>query len=561
MIKIDFKKTEYLEKEITQEGIDRWNKERRRMIKKLTPSIIVTTLINLLDVVFLVLMSFLLQYFIDGIQQTGKINYIFLIILTSVIILQAVITLISNYLGWRLEVKGQKLVGKYIYKTALQNDEFLSKVKSGDIVQLAANDSQSLGQRLGARFSYVLCGLTQTIAILAVIFYFSWIVGIAVVLFYPLYFFFGSIVNKEIEKRSYINAKNWASTSHVRLKGINGWLELAMLKKRSYYADKYNKSFDKSTDSSLATCKVQSVQMMFSVIAGYYLPIICIVACTIPILYGSSVSVSSLLLVYMLAGYLVNPLNLFTGTLQMYSEDKALYKRMSDLLFINPEEGNDGEDVGEIKDIDINIDNYSYGGDELLLKNCRLHAERGDVVSVTGDSGCGKSTLFKLLVKQNPYELLHGSIQFNGKPVQTLSKDKLYDEMQYVSQNYFVFEDTLYNNLCMGDEFTKEQIDKAIDICCLNEFVAEYGLDMVMEENGKNISQGQLQRVCIARSLLREPRCLMLDEPTSALDKATGDKLMENIARYTKERGAITFVISHKDDATTLADKSIQLAK
>lgn len=282
---------------------------------------------------------------------------------------------------------------------------------------------------------------------------------------------------------------------------------------------------------------------------------------TLPMLVGSAVSISTLLLVYMLAGYLGDPLILFAATLGMFSEDKALYRRMSDLLYVNPEEENNGEDVGEIKDIEIEIDDYSYGGEELLLKNCTLHAEKGDMVSVQGDSGCGKSTLFKLLVKQNPYELLHGSIQFNGKPVQSLNKDKLYDEMQYVSQNYFVFEDTLYNNLCMGDEFSDEQIDKVIDICCLNDFVKEYGLDIVMEENGKNISQGQLQRICIARSLLREPSCLLLDEPTSALDKATGDKLMENIAQYTKERGAITFVISHKDDAIANSNKSLLLAK
>ncbi len=561
MKKLDFEKTEYLKKDITPEGIAHWNKERRRMINKIAPSVVVSTSVTLLNTIILVAMSFFLQNFIDKIQATGKIDYIFLIILTGFIILQAVTTLFQNYFGWTLDMKGRRLVCKYLYKTALKNDEFLNKVKSGDIVQLLGADAYAIGQRMGARLAYVLGAVVQTIAILSTIFYFSWAVGIAVVIFYPLYFFVSGKINKRLEKRSYEEAKNGAKLSHVRLKGINGWLELAMLKKRSYYAGKYNKAFDKAMGSTIAKLKVQAVQMMFSVMTVNYLPIICIVVSTLPMLVGSAVSISTLLLVYMLAGYLGDPLILFAATLGMFSEDKALYRRMSDLLYVNPEEENMGEDVGEIKDIEIEIDDYSYGGEELLLKNCTLHAEKGDMVSVQGDSGCGKSTLFKLLVKQNPYELLHGSIQFNGMPVQSLNKDKLYDEMQYVSQNYFVFEDTLYNNLCMGDEFPDEQIDKVIDICCLNDFVKEYGLDIVMEENGKNISQGQLQRICIARSLLREPSCLLLDEPTSALDKATGDKLMENIAQYTKERGAITFVISHKDDAIANSNKSLLLAK
>lgn len=305
--------------------------------------------------------------------------------------------------------------------------------------------------------------------------------------------------------------------------------------------------------------RLSALYNVLGVVVSYFLPVLSVLVCTLPVLLGSAVSTSALLIVYMLSGYLSNPLNLLTGALQMFGEDKALYRCMSDLIYIDADKN--GEDVGEINTIDISISDYSYDGEEKLLKNCNLHAVRGDIVCVSGDSGCGKSTLFKLLVKRNDYSFLNGSITYNGKPVQSLSKDKLYDGLQYVSQNYFVFEDTLYNNLCMGDKFSDESVREVIDMCCLGGFVEEYGLNMMLEENGKNISQGQLQRICIARALLRRPRCLLLDEPTSALDAATGDRLMENIAIYTKERGAITFVISHKDDVMGRADKFIALKK
>lgn len=558
---MQFQTTEYLQKEITPAGRAYWKETRNRMKRKLLPSILVSMVFDILEVVLLVLISFLLQAFIDGVSETGSIDVTTTLILAAAIVIRTANTFFVNYLGWRLGLKGQELVSVQMYKNALRNDEFLSKVKSGDIVNLIGKDSVQMGERLGERISSILCGVLQTAAVLGIIFYFSWPVGIAVLVFYPLYFLCGQLVNRRLEKQDYITSKEWANTSHVRLKGIQGWMELAILKKRGYYAEQYKSAYERSIKAQLKTDRLLSVQMMLSVFVSYLLPILSVIVCTLPILLKQEVGTSSLLVVYMLSGYLSNPLNLLTGAIRMFAEDKALYRRMSDLLYFDPEESDAGEDAGDIACVDIDIEEYSYGGEEKLLKGCKLHAERGDVISVCGDSGCGKSTLFKLLVKQNPYALLRGSITYNQTPVQKLSKETLYDELQYVSQNYFVFEDTLYQNLCMGDKFTKEQVERAVELSCLKPFVEEYGLDMVLEENGKNISQGQLQRVCIARALLREPRCLLLDEPTSALDEETGEQLMENIKTYTKERGAITFIISHKTDALSRSDKYITLTK
>ena len=295
--------------------------------------------------------------------------------------------------------------------------------------------------------------------------------------------------------------------------------------------------------------------------ADYLLPVLCIIIGTLPVLSGASVTSGVLFSVYLLAGYLNQPLHTMTEAIKMLSENKAIYRRLSDIIYFNPKADDSGADTGEIENIDIDVSDYSYDGQEKLLQNCRIDVRCGDLVAVRGDSGCGKSTLFKLLIKQNEYTGLHGSIRYNGIPVQSLSRSKLYDKLQYVSQNYFVFEDTLYNNLCLGDQFTESQVNEVIDMCCLRSFVDEYGIDMVIEEGGKNISQGQLQRICIARALLRSPQCLLLDEPTSALDEGTGDALMKNMVDYTKSRGIITFVISHKNEVIDRADKGVILKK
>lgn len=213
-------RTEYLGREITPDGRKRWREVRGAMRRQLAPSIAVSVVFDVIEVVLLIALSFLLQYFIDGLQYNGTVNYVLLLLLAAAIVLRAVNSYLLNYSNWRLSAKGQQIVSVHMYKAALSNDELLSAVKSGDITNIVGRDSQAMGERLGARTSYIICGVLQTIAVLAIIFYFSWLVGIAVLVFYPLYFFFGRLIAKKQEKQEYLNSRAWANTSHIALKGI-----------------------------------------------------------------------------------------------------------------------------------------------------------------------------------------------------------------------------------------------------------------------------------------------------------------------------------------------------
>lgn len=551
--------TEILHREITDEGKAVWKGIKKRVLKKLTPFILIDVIANIFEIAMLIGCAFLLEEFIDGVQQTGTVDYVIVGIIVGTLIVRGVCIFFVNYIANIIVFRGRQYLSLELYKNALSNNELLQKVQTGNVTNMFANDILMLGVNIGLRKLSMVASILETLTVLAVIYYFSWVVGIAVTVLYPLYFLICGIVNKRIEKESYQASQRWADLSHVRLKGIQGWLELAILKKQSFYTQKFEKSFEKATRRQLKLEKFAALEMIFRITVAFFLPVLCVVISTLPILAGASVPLGVMLIVYMLAGYFQEPLGLLTESVKTISEDKARRQRLSDLIYYDCSD--DGRELESITEIKIDIDKYSYDGQEELLKDCRLTAKRGDLVAVCGDSGCGKSTLFKLLIKQNPYDLLDGSITYNEIPVQEISRNRLYDRLQYVSQNYFVFEDTLYNNLCMGDEFTEKDIDEVIDICCLRDFVGEYGLETELEENGKNISQGQLQRVCIARALLRKPECLLLDEPTSALDEATGNALMENVTKYVKEHGTIAFIISHKNEIAESAEKSIILTK
>ncbi|XCP84366.1 ABC transporter ATP-binding protein [Roseburia hominis] len=164
-----------------------------------------------------------------------------------------------------------------------------------------------------------------------------------------------------------------------------------------------------------------------------------------------------------------------------------------------------------------------------ILKDMTITFERNQKYLLLGESGSGKSSLLKVLL--NIYGNYDGEIMIDGKEFRKLDKDSWYRQMAFVSQDNFVFQDTVRNNILLYQEYTEEQLKKAVELSCLAEFLENHreGLDFVIEENGKNISGGERQRICLARALIRKPPVLILDEATSALNSEMALQVEKNI--------------------------------
>ena len=134
-----------------------------------------------------------------------------------------------------------------------------------------------------------------------------------------------------------------------------------------------------------------------------------------------------------------------------------------------------------------------------------------------------------------------------------------YKHVLQVEQNTVLFEGTLEENLCLGDHYTKEEIEEVIKVCNLEEFFSDRGFNYMISENGKNISGGEKQRIGLARILLRKPEVLILDEVTSALNEEIRETLVEKIVGYKKKYGMTMVVISHNDDFEPYRNKCYQI--
>ena len=168
----------------------------------------------------------------------------------------------------------------------------------------------------------------------------------------------------------------------------------------------------------------------------------------------------------------------------------------------------------------ITIDGLSFCYDEKkpILKDASFRFEKGKKYALIGPSGCGKSTLLKILLGWLPE--YHGTIRFDGRDIREYTPEQLQQQMSYIEQNVFLFNASIRENITLDEDFTEEQLRKAIhDSALENDLLSmPNGLDTLVGEGGCNISGGQKQRVAIARALIHERSILLVDEGTSALD-------------------------------------------
>lgn len=183
---------------------------------------------------------------------------------------------------------------------------------------------------------------------------------------------------------------------------------------------------------------------------------------------------------------------------------------------------------------------FAYQGKKAIVNDISFSAKPGQIIGVTGPVACGKSTLGKTFLCEYPYQ---GSIQFGGKELAQMELSDRTGMIGYLGHDPELFNDTIENNICMGDDVNANDFLK--EVCFDTEVAAmKEGIQTMVGNDGVRLSGGQGQRLALARTLAHKKPILILDDPFSALDRATEEKVFSNLKKLAKD--SIVILISHR---------------
>ncbi len=260
-------------------------------------------------------------------------------------------------------------------------------------------------------------------------------------------------------------------------------------------------------------------------------------------------------------GQLNNPIEQLVTFAQQAQDAKLSITRLNDIHELEEEEPINRQFLQKLPDErSIVFENffftYSRSGKIPVLKNINFVIPQGKITAIVGSSGSGKTTLLKIILKF--YESYEGTIRIGGVDFKSLSSKAWRAHCGSVTQDSFIFSDTIASNIALGDETPSfEKLTRACRIACILEFIESLplGLDTKIGSEGIGISAGQRQRILIARAVYKNPSFILFDEATNALDANTEYKIIKNLEEFFK--GRTVLVVAHRLSTVRNADNII----
>lgn len=212
-------------------------------------------------------------------------------------------------------------------------------------------------------------------------------------------------------------------------------------------------------------------------------------------------------------------------------------------------------DLKEVSCIDVENVNFAYG-EEQILSDVSLSVKKGEILGIHGRSGSGKSTLLKLLMRF--YDPKSGSIKINGETLPNINTCSLRDNMAYITQQTYIFNETIEENIRLARrDATLEDIMEAAKKASIHDFILSLpqGYQTKMTELGGNLSDGEKQRIGIARAFLHNAPIILLDEPTSNLDSLNEAMILKSLLDVKAEK--LIILVSHRQSTMAICDQVI----
>jgi subfamily B ATP-binding cassette protein MsbA len=470
---------------------------------------------------------------------------------------QAIFSFLSLYSMKTLGLKVVRNIRDKLYRNLIyQSVDFLSKARTGDLVSRISNDIEKIKLAVAETLAVYIRESLTLVGLLAVIFYQDWematlslvLIPVAAV---PLIYFGRKVKKRGIQSQETIgDLGNFMSESAMGNKIVKAYnMEEFEINKFRQLNQKHFR-----INAKIALAYSLSAPIM-DIIGG-------LVAAGLFTVGMHRISQGTLspgqFTSFLTALFLMySPIKRLANAHNDFQQGKAGWERVRQIIrTVNPIR--DRASAVEIRvvrgEVEFQNVHFAYQPQVPVLKNISFRAQPNQMLALVGASGSGKTTIMNILLRF--YEPEQGEILIDGRDIRAITLSSLREQIGLVTQDVFLFNDTILNNIAYGRKrYTLDDVRRAAAIARAADFIAELplGFDTVVGERGIFLSNGQRQRISIARAVLKQPQILIFDEATSSLDSESEKLIQEAMAEVMKNR--TTFVIAHRLSTIIEADR------
>lgn len=440
-----------------------------------------------------------------------------------------------HYFGLRMVVdKALCDLRRDLYKK-FQNlpSSYFSEARQGKLLSIMVDDTKMFAMSFNSAIAIIREPITA-LGLLGVMVYHDWQLTAIVFGIIPFFIIVFNVTGKRIKRYVKKSQEDQSVMTHHASEGLSGQKIIKAFGLQKYMIHR----FDQAQNQFLGNKKISNsteehshplIEVLISIAFGVVIIASFLRAQDGELTFGEFFSFVGAF------GMFMDPIRRYSKANAKLNQAKASAERIFNIMKVEEE-----EDLGSVGDFEfkdsIEFQNvsFSYGKGD-VLKDFNLKINKGEKVALVGLSGSGKSTALSLLLRL--YDYSKGKIIIDGKELKEYKLQKLRELFALVSQDVFLFNDTVKENIKAGEDFSDEQLAHAFEVSYANEFVDSLpaGVETEIGDRGLKLSGGQAQRLTIARAFLRDCPILLFDEATSALDNESErivQKALEKVAAH-----------------------------
>lgn len=432
---------------------------------------------------------------------------------------------------------------------------------SGDVMNRLIRDSSDITSTITDTLPAAICIIIRLVVAFGYLFYFDSWLAIAIILVAPLFLLLSKVYISKMRKLTHEIRNTDSKIQSILQESIQHRMVLKTLEQ----TDGMVKRLSSTQELLRGQVKKRTIFSSFSNLivnfgftAGYLLTFIW----GVYRLDAGTISYGTMLAFIQLVGQIQGPFRDLTRFIPAIIETLTAVERMQQIEKTPLEECGERQYFSDGLGIRFNNVTYRYhGGHRDILKDFTFDFTPGSTTAILGETGAGKTTMIRLILALLSPE--KGCIEFYNKTHSVPVSPRTRCNLVYVPQGNTLLSGTIRDNLLLGNpDATEEDMLRVLSIACAD-FVLSLpeALDTVCGEGGAGLSEGQAQRIAIARSLLRQGNILLLDEATSALDAETERQLIANIALLAKEKNQTIIFITHRPAIVDHCERTLYLER